>query len=199
MIKLLVATTNIGKLEEIRRIFAATSLQVTLLCLDDFNIKIDCPEDGKTFEENATQKSLFYSKMVPDIYTAADDSGLAVGDLNGAPGVHSARFAGPDATDDQNTAKLLEQLKDCAHRGAKFVTSVCLSKNGEKITSFSGEVKGEIIHRKQGEHGFGYDPVFYYPPLEKTFAQLTAKEKNHISHRARAFQQLRVYLEKSTL
>lgn len=195
MMKLLVATTNKGKLEEIREIFSIGSMEVTLYCLDDFNIKKDCPEEGKTFEENAIQKALCYSKLAPEMYTVADDSGLSVGDLNGAPGVHSARFAGPGAGDDQNTAKLLEQLKDCAHRGAKFVTAVCLARNGEVITTCAGEVKGEILTRKLGEHGFGYDPVFYYPPLEKTFAQLTTKEKNHISHRARAFQQLRVFLE----
>ncbi|MCP5047183.1 MAG: RdgB/HAM1 family non-canonical purine NTP pyrophosphatase [bacterium] len=196
MIKLLAATTNKGKLEEIKDLFDSSSVQIKLYSLSDFNITADCPETGETFAENAAQKSLFYSQMAPDIYTAGDDSGLAVEALNGEPGVYSSRYSGPNATDDKNTAKLLEQLKGIPNRNAKFVTTVCLSKNGQLIATFTGEVKGIIIDERQGNNGFGYDPVFYYPPYKKTFAQLTTEEKNHISHRSQAFEQLKDYFTK---
>jgi XTP/dITP diphosphohydrolase len=191
VIELLAATTNKGKLDEIKHLFAQSNIPLKLYSLRDFNIDIESPETGNTFAENAEMKSLFYSSRVPSIYVAGDDSGLAVEALNGAPGVYSARFSGPDAADDKNTAKLLELLKGADNRSAKFVTAVCLSKNGETIATFSGEVNGIIIDEKRGTNGFGYDPVFFYPPLKKTFAELTTEEKNRISHRARAFEQLK--------
>jgi XTP/dITP diphosphohydrolase len=196
MIELLAATTNRGKLEEIKILFVRSHVDVTLYCLADFNITAQCPEDGQTFAENAAAKAIFYSLMVPGMFTVGDDSGLAVDILKGAPGVYSSRYSGAEATDDKNTSKLLQQLKDIPNRNAKFVTVVCLAKDGNVIASFSGEVVGEIIDERRGDFGFGYDPVFYYPPLKKTFAQLTTVEKNHISHRARAFAQLKDYLKK---
>lgn len=195
MIELLVATKNRGKLKEIEKLFSSSSIRVKLYFLPDFNITVDCPETGETFIENATQKSLFYGKLVPDIYTVGDDSGLAVEALNGEPGIYSSRYSGPGATDEKNIVKLLEQLKNINNRKAKFVTAVCLSKNGQVIQTFTGEVEGIIIDEKRGSGGFGYDPVFYYPPLRKTFAELTTGEKNRISHRASAFQKLKEFLE----
>ena len=190
MFKLLIATTNNGKLEEIRALFEKHSIEAKLYNLKDFDITVNSPETSETFAGNAEQKALFYSRMVPDVYVAADDSGLAVDALDGKPGVHSARYSGPDATDDSNTAKLLNTMKNISNRNARFITAVCLVKNGDVIETFNGEVKGTIIHEKKGSHGFGYDPVFYYAPFEKTFAELTKEEKNGISHRSKAFNQL---------
>jgi len=195
MIELLAATRNRGKLKEIEKLFAGGSIRVKLYFLPDFNISVDCLETGETFIENAIQKSLFYGKLVTDIYTVGDDSGLAVEALNGGPGIYSSRYSGPGATDEKNIVKLLEQLQGIENRKAKFVTAVCLSKNGQVIRTFTGEVEGIIIHEKRGSGGFGYDPVFYFPPLKKTFAELTTEEKNRISHRARAFQKLKEFLE----
>ncbi len=194
--KLLIATTNKGKLEEIEKLFRHGGLDISLHCLRDFGITADCPETGETFEENAARKSQFYSRMVPDMLTAGDDSGLAVDLLDGRPGVHSARYAGLPSDDKKNTRKLLDTLAEETNRTARFVTVVALSRNGAPLESFRGEVEGTIIHEERGSHGFGYDPVFYYPPMEKTFAQLTTEEKNKFSHRARAFRKLLDYLKK---
>ena len=114
--------------------------------------------------------------------------------LNGAPGVYSSRYSGPGATDEKNLLELLEQLRGIENRAAKFVTAVCLSKAGQVIATFSGEAAGILLQERRGSGGFGYDPVFYYPPLKKTFAQLSTAEKNQISHRARAFRQLQEFL-----
>jgi len=195
MLHLLAATKNRGKLKEIEKLFSSSSIRVKLYFLPDFHITVDCLETGKTFIENAEQKSRFYGKLVPDMYTVGEDSGLVVEALNGGPGIYSSRYSGPGATEEKNIVKLLEQLQGIENRKAKFVTAVCLSKNGQVIQTFTGEVEGIIIDEKRGSGGFGYDPVFYYPPLKKTFAELTTEEKNQISHRARAFQKLREFLE----
>lgn len=195
MLDLLAATNNRGKLKEIEKLFAGGSIKVKLYFLPDFHITADCLETGKTFIETATQKSLFYGKLVPDIYTVGDDSGLVVEALYGGPGIYSSRYSGPGATDEKNIVKLMGQLQGIENRKAKFVTAVCLSKNGQVIQTFTGEVEGIIIDEKRGNGGFGYDPVFYYPPLKKTFAELTTEEKNQISHRAQAFQKLKAFLE----
>ncbi len=197
MIEILAATTNRGKVREIEKLFTPSLIQVKLYFLPDFNIMVDCPEAGETFLENAVAKSLFYGKFVPHLYTVGDDSGLVVEALDGGPGIYSSRYSGPDATDEKNIVKLLEQLKGIENRKAKFVTAVCLSRNGQIIKTFTGEVEGIIIDEKRGSGGFGYDPVFFYPPLKKTFAQLSTEEKNRISHRARAFQKLKDFLESS--
>ncbi|MCU0289192.1 MAG: RdgB/HAM1 family non-canonical purine NTP pyrophosphatase [Acidobacteria bacterium] len=201
-LKLLTATRNKGKIKEIERLFAGSSLPVTVHSLTDFNIDTDAPETGATFLENSIEKSLFYSRMVRDIYTVADDSGLVVKALDGRPGVHSARYAaGPDQarSDEKNIEKLLLELNNIPmeNRQAKFVTVITLALNGDVIKSFYGEVKGIILMEKRGTDGFGYDPVFFYPPLQKTFAELSIEEKNKISHRARAFQKLKKYITHS--
>lgn len=200
-LKLLAATKNKGKAKEIERLFAGSSLPIKVYSLADFNIDGDAPETGETFLENSIEKSFFYSRMVKDVYTAADDSGLAVEALEGRPGVHSARYAsgtdpGQPKNDEKNIEKLLLELKDVAmeNRVAKFVTVITLSRNGNVIESFFGEVKGIILKEKRGTGGFGYDPVFFYPPLQKTFGELSTEEKNKISHRAQAFQKLKEFL-----
>ncbi|MGE5343523.1 MAG: RdgB/HAM1 family non-canonical purine NTP pyrophosphatase [Candidatus Omnitrophota bacterium] len=195
MIELLIATKNHGKLIEIERVFADSPIPIKLYYLSDFGISSDCPENGQTFEENATIKSLFYGAFQPNIYTVGDDSGLSVDVLNGAPGVYSARYAGTPSSDERNTAKLLDELTHISNRKAKFVTTVCLSKNNRVIRCFTGEAEGIIIDEKRGTNGFGYDPVFLYPPRHKTFAELTTEEKNQVSHRAKAFHQLKVFME----
>ncbi len=195
MIELLAATFNKGKLKEIESLVAESRVPLKLLALPDFNITERCPEKGSTFMENAEAKSLFYGRFKPDIYTIGEDSGLEVEALNGAPGIHSARFSGHDSTDEKNIHKLLHQLKTIGNRRAKFITALCLSRNGTIIKTFIGEVTGTILHDLRGTNGFGYDPVFYYPLLKKTFAEISTEMKNRISHRARAFSQLIEYFE----
>jgi XTP/dITP diphosphohydrolase len=194
MIELLVASRNLGKLREIEAIFDKDCPEVRLYSLEDFNIGEDCPEKGDTFMENAIAKSLFYGQRASEVYTVGDDSGLAVEALNGAPGVYSSRYSGPGATDEKNLQKLLTEMQGIENRGAKFITMVCLSKEGKVRATFRGEAAGILLRQKQGNGGFGYDPIFYYPPLKKTFAQLSTAEKNRVSHRARAFQQLKDFL-----
>ena len=195
MIELLVATKNQGKLKEIEKLFQDFSSQIKLYCLTDLGIDADCPETGQTFHENAKAKALFYGAHFPHMYTVGDDSGLSVEALGGAPGVYSARFSGPDATDERNIIKLLQELEDVSNPNAKFVTALCLCKDNTVIDYFQGEVEGVIITEKRGSNGFGYDPIFYYPPLQKTFGELTTQEKNLISHRSRAFQELKKFIQ----
>jgi len=194
MIELLIATQNQGKRKELQNLFSQSRIDIKVYCLSDFGIDGDCPEDGQTFMENAIFKSLYYGKYRPGFYIIGDDSGLVVDVLGGEPGVYSARYAGVGAGDQKNTEKLLDALKEKENRRARFVTAICLSKGGQVIETFSGEAEGVIIDEKRGTNGFGYDPVFYYPPLQKTFAQLTTEEKNSVSHRARAFRKLEAYL-----
>ncbi|MDQ1352113.1 MAG: XTP/dITP diphosphohydrolase [Acidobacteriota bacterium] len=203
-LELLAATKNKGKAKEIERLVAGSSLPIKVYSLADFNIYCDAPETGETFYENSREKSLFYSRMVKDVYTIADDSGLVVAALGGRPGIHSARYASGAETDpplpksdEKNIEKLLLELKDIPmeNREAKFISVITLSRNGKVIESFSGEVEGIILTEKKGTGGFGYDPLFFYPPLKKTFAELSTEEKNNISHRARAFQELKDFLD----
>lgn len=191
---LLIATTNSGKIREIETLLKGDFPGLTLFSLPDLNISGECAEDGNTFLENATIKSLYYSGIAKNILTAADDSGLVVEVLHGEPGIHSARYAGDSCDDEKNIEKLLRKLKHEENRKAKFVTEIVLSKNGKMVRSFYGEVEGIILPEKRGSSGFGYDPVFYYPPLKKTFAQLTTLEKNNFSHRANALRKLKTFL-----
>lgn len=194
--RLLLATTNRGKVREIKKILRGLGFKIESLAeYPEFGT---FKERGKTFEENSRGKSLFYSQKYPGL-VLAEDSGLEVEALCGKPGVRSARFAGPKATDNQNISKLLRLLRYIPpeKRQARFVCVATLTQNGRLIKSFKGQVRGKIIATPLGRNGFGYDPVFYYPPLRKTFAQLTAEEKNNISHRGRALRKLRKFLEKS--
>jgi XTP/dITP diphosphohydrolase len=178
-VKLWCATTNAGKLREFRLLSADVEM------LPDMRRIPPSPEDHDTFERNAAQKAIYYSRHASGLLFA-DDSGLEVHALRGAPGVYSARFAGEHATSEQNNALLLERLAGHADRWARFVCVIALAKDGELIQTFRGEVHGEILYVPRGEGGFGYDPLFYYPPFQRGLAQLSDDEKFAISHRGKA-------------
>jgi len=189
--KLIVASNNQHKISEIKKILQ--KLHMDVLSLKDAGIDIEVVEDGETFEENAYKKAKEVFDLVKDAYVLADDTGLMVDAINGAPGVYSARFSGIDATYEQNNAKLLDLLKDTQDkdRGAKFVCVMVLIMGSDRIVKVRGEVKGRILKDTRGENGFGYDPLFYVEEFGKTFAQMSEEEKNSISHRGRALEKLR--------
>lgn len=189
--KLVFATNNHHKLTEIKAILGE---QIEILSLNDINCHVDIPETADTLEGNAKMKAEYiYQHYHLDCF--ADDTGLEVKALNGAPGVFSARYAGEGHDSQANMKKLLEHLKGKTNREAQFRTAICLIENGEEHL-FEGLVKGKIIEEKRGEAGFGYDPVFVPDGYDKTFAELGEDIKNQISHRARAVKKLCDYLKK---
>jgi XTP/dITP diphosphohydrolase len=192
--RLLLATQNPGKIREIRRALEGLSLKV--VGLPDVLPGIAHREKGRTFAENARAKGLFYSRRWPG-WTLAEDSGLEVDALNGAPGVRSARFSSPNPSDEKNNRKVLRLLGSApaAARGARFVCVMVLAREGRIVGEFRGEVRGRIGFAPRGKSGFGYDPLFYYPRLRRTFAELPPEVKNGISHRGRAVRKLRRFLE----
>ncbi len=194
-VKLLLATTNQGKAKEIKIYLKGLPLEI--YSLEEAGLKETFPERGKTFSENARGKSLFYSKNWEGL-TLAEDSGLEIEHLQGAPGVLSARFSGPQATDEKNNQKVLELLKGVPieKRKARFVSYLALARRGEIIREIEEHVKGLIAFEKRGSRGFGYDPLFVFPPLGKTFAELHPEEKNKVSHRGRALKKLKEFLRK---
>lgn len=193
---LLVATTNQGKIKEIKDILS--SLGITVITPPEINLQIEVKEDGATFAENASIKARAWSEA-SGMPALADDSGLCVDALGGRPGVLSARFAGPDADDSDNITLLLESLKGKEDRSARFVCAVALATvTGELITA-GGEYEGVITHEPAGDKGFGYDPVFFDPSSGRTFAQLTPEEKNTRSHRRKALEVLKEKLKASGL
>ncbi len=191
---LLLATRNRGKKREMEGFLRRDGLAVRLLSLDEMGLKGDVPESGETFAENARQKADHYSRL-SGLDTLGDDSGLEVFALGGRPGVHSARYAGEGAGDDARIRKLLAEMREIADRRARFVSAVCISRDGSPLASFEGSVEGEILTAERGAGGFGYDPLFLFPPLGKTFAELPLAEKNKISHRARALAQVREFIQ----
>ena len=150
-------------------------------------------ENGATFEENARLKAAYYSRFAPGPLFA-DDSGLEVDALGGEPGVYSARYAGPNATDDANNRLLLERLGDKQNRTARFVCVIALAEGGEVRQTFRGEVEGEILREARGPGGFGYDPLFYYPPFGCSFGEVDGPEKFDVSHRGKALRAMLRYL-----
>lgn len=192
--RLLLATTNRGKVRELKRLLRGLPLLIE--GLDRYPELGKYRETGKTFEDNSRGKCLFYSQKYPGL-VLAEDSGLEVEALGGRPGVYSARFAGPGATDQKNIKKLLKLLKGLprSKRRASFVCVASLGCSGHIIKSFKGRVRGLILEEPDGQNGFGYDPVFYYPPLGKSFARLRPEEKNLVSHRGRALKKVRRFLE----
>ena len=197
--KILVATTNPGKIAELKALLGA---EIQWLSLSDFEGAAEIEEDGETFAENARKKALGYAKAV-GLWTIADDSGLVVDVLDGAPGVKSARFSGEkdsDRTllDRKNMAKVLELLEDAPKEGrtARFVCHLCLASPEKILIETEGTLEGLINDEPVGENGFGYDPIFFVPHLNKTVAQLTREEKNAISHRGNAIRKLRPLLDK---
>lgn len=190
MIPLYCATGNPGKLREFR--MAAGEL-VEIELLPGFREIPTCIEDGNTFEENAILKGNYYGKHAAGLLFA-EDSGLEVEALGGAPGVYSARFSGPQTTDEANNRLLMERLQGVTVRSARYVCVIALVDGGRLLQTFRGTVAGEIAREPQGSNGFGYDPLFYYPPFGCTFGETKPERKWEVSHRGQAFRKMMDWL-----
>jgi len=192
--KLFLASGNEDKLKEFRVLAAGHGLELELL--PGYASLPEFPEDAPTFAENAAGKALYYSRHAEEM-VFADDSGLVVPALGGAPGVLSARYAGPGASNEQKNAKLLGELrgKEGAERAAYFVCVIAVACRGRACMVVSGRVEGEILEAPRGSGGFGYDPVFFFAELGKSFAELSPGEKNRHSHRGKAFRRMMEVLE----
>ena len=190
---LALATYNKGKKREYELLFK--KLPIEIKALSDFEGKLEFMEEEKTFEEIAAGKALLASKTL-GIPSIADDSGLSVEALNGAPGIYSARYAGKSANDKQNNNKLLKELMGKKNRDAAFICSIAIAKPSGNVITYSGKCSGVILDKPVGFNGFGYDPYFYYPPFKKSFAQLTIEEKSRVSHRGLAMENLKKDLGK---
>ncbi len=184
-------STNPGKLREFALAARASNLtDINIEPLTGLNSEILPPEEtGTSFEENASAKAIYYSGFTPEC-VLADDSGLEVEALHGAPGVYSARYAGPGASDEDNNNLVLHDLGNESHREARFVCVLALARGGRLLTTAHGIVEGEILPAPRGGGGFGYDPLFFYPPLNRSFGELTADEKFAVSHRGKALRAL---------
>jgi XTP/dITP diphosphohydrolase len=184
---IVIATRNRNKVDEIRQILKETDLRI--ISMEDIPSLPEIREDGLTFEENARKKALEIAKLTGRL-TLADDSGLIVDALHGRPGVHSARYAGPDATPQKNNRKLLEELDGVPmkKRTARFVCMIAIARPSGKVDLAEGRCEGLIATELRGKEGFGYDPLFLIPERDMTFAELGPEEKNRISHRAIALQ-----------
>src|SRR5580700_8986364 len=207
--RILIATSNPGKLRD----FAGAALRhgVEIAGVPGFSSLPPVIEDGLTFEANARKKAEAYSRYVPGETVVADDSGLEVDALNGAPGVHSARYAAPDLqnkqphqadanTDDEaNNARLLRELKNVPprRRTGRFVCVLAAARDGKTLATFRGTAEGIILDAPRGANGFGYDPLFCFPQIQKTFAELTAEEKAKYSHRGAAFREFLDWCDRS--
>lgn len=191
--KIFLATGNKHKIDEIKTIFANVK-DVEILSIKD-GIEIpEVVEDGDTFEANSAKKALEIAKFTGMI-TIADDSGLCVDALGGAPGVYSARYSGENATDESNNAKLMEVMKDEKNRKCHFVSVITLGKPDGRAYSFRGEIEGELLCEPKGKDGFGYDPYFYVAEYGKSLAEMP-EIKNRISHRANALKKLEKELDR---
>jgi len=194
MIELVFATNNKNKLKEAEAILPESYL---LLNLDDAGCAGDIPETENTLAGNALLKARYVLEN-SEFSCFADDTGLEVDALNGAPGVYSARYAGLDATSDHNIDKLLKELEGKSQRQARFKTVIALILNGEEHL-FEGSVEGRISEARQGEYGFGYDPIFIPEGYTQSFAEMDSKEKNAISHRGRALEKMRQFLDERSI
>jgi len=201
-VKLYLASANPGKVRELRA--AAQAHGILLEAVPGIQPLPPCVEDGPTFEANARKKARHYSTFTSGL-VFADDSGISVEALGGAPGVRSARFAGPEADDAANNQKLLAELRHVEaasvaragvlpNRAAHYVCVIVLAQKGRVLTTVEGRADGTIIDTPRGSGGFGYDPYFFFPPLGKTFAEITPEEKFTVSHRGAAFRKLLDYL-----
>ncbi|HET7872236.1 MAG TPA: RdgB/HAM1 family non-canonical purine NTP pyrophosphatase [Terriglobales bacterium] len=202
MKRILIATSNQGKLRDFAG--AARPHGITVAAIPNFLSLPIVIEDGATFEENARKKAGEYSVSTPGQIVLADDSGLEVDALNGAPGVHSARYAaeephkaGTNTDDDANNARLLRELAGVPEekRTGRFVCVIAVAKDGRTLATFHGVAEGRILDHLQGSGGFGYDPMFYFPQISKTFAELTPEEKALYSHRGAAFRKFLVWAD----
>jgi XTP/dITP diphosphohydrolase len=205
MRRVLIATSNPGKLRDFAG--AAARHGVEIAGIPDFSSLPPVVEDGLTFEANARKKAEAYGRYVPGETVVADDSGLEIDALKGAPGVHSARYAAdrPDQvdanTDDQaNNARVLRELRDLPpnQRRGRFVCVLAAARDGKTLATFRGTAEGVILDTPRGTSGFGYDPLFYFPQIKKTFAELSAEEKSEYSHRGAAFREFLAWCERSS-
>ena len=190
---LVLATRNEGKISEFKRL--AGDFDIKMMSLKDFGPIPPVLEDGETFEDNAVKKAHFTAKVL-GFPALADDSGLMVKALGGMPGVHSARYAGEGATDEANNLKLLKAMKGTDNRAATFMCVIAIAVPMGPALIYEGTCEGIINQELTGNKGFGYDPLFYYPPLKRTFAELTTEEKNRVSHRGKAMAELKSEFEK---
>jgi XTP/dITP diphosphohydrolase len=200
--RILIATSNPGKLRDFAG--AARACGIDIACLPNFSSLPAVVEDGLTFEANARKKAENYSHCLPGEIVLADDSGLEVDALGGAPGVHSARYAADaphlveNNTDDQaNNARLIRELRGIPpeKRTGRFVCVIAAARDGLTLAVFHGVAEGFILDTPRGSNGFGYDPLFYFPPIQKAFAELTAEEKAQYSHRGAAFRKFLEWYE----
>ncbi len=185
---LIIASRNTGKTAEIRELLSG--FPITIKNLDDFGPIPEVEEDGQTFDENAYKKASFTARVLGHP-ALADDSGLVVDALNGAPGVLSARYAGPDATNEDRSRKLLQEMEGVTNRKAAFECVISIAVPTGPALTYEGRCEGTIAKSPEGVNGFGYDPIFFYPPLKKTFAELTREEKGRVSHRGKALEEFR--------
>ena len=190
---LVIATRNKGKKQEIKGLLK--DFPVVIKNLDDFGPIPHLEEDGDTFDENAYKKASFAARVL-GLPALADDSGLIVEALDGAPGIHSARYAGENATDEQRYLKLLDDMKGESNRKAAFECVISIAVPTGPALTYEARCEGLIAKEPAGSNGFGYDPVFFYTPLNKTFAQITREEKNRISHRGKALGELKSEFDK---
>ncbi|MBT8372266.1 MAG: XTP/dITP diphosphatase [Desulfobacterales bacterium] len=193
LMTLVIATSNRGKSAEIRDLL--TGFPIKIKDLDDFGPIPPVVEDGNTFDENAYKKASFVAKVL-GLPALADDSGLVVDALEGAPGIYSARYAGDKATDRQRYTKLLKEMKGITNRKAAFECVISIAVPIGPALTYEARCEGLIAEKPAGKNGFGYDPIFYFPPLKKTFAELTREEKSRISHRGKALHELREEFDK---
>ena len=190
---LVIATRNKGKTEEIKSLLK--SYPVEIKNLDDFGPIPEVVEDGDTFDDNAYKKASFTAKVLG--YPAlSDDSGLVVEALDGRPGVHSARYCGEEASDEERSLKILEEMTGVENRTAAFECVISIAVPTGPALTYEGRCEGVITEKAAGENGFGYDPIFFYPPLKKTFAEMTREEKNQVSHRGKALKEVGDEFEK---
>lgn len=203
MRRILIATSNAGKLRDFAGAAKLHGIEVS--GLPDFASLPAVIEDGTTFEANARKKAEFYSRSVPAYVVLADDSGIEIDALNGAPGVHSARYAAEEphkvesnSDDEENNARVLRELSGVPpqRRTGRFICVVAAARNGSTLATFRGEVEGIILDEPRGTGGFGYDPLFYFPPIEKAFAELSPEEKAQYSHRGAAFRKFLEWCDK---
>jgi XTP/dITP diphosphohydrolase len=191
--RVLIASSNKGKLRDFAAVASLHGVEVDLI--PNFAMLPIAVEDGETFEENARKKAEHYSRYLTGELVLADDSGLAVDALNGAPGVRSARYASAgdeedgNSDDDANNAKVLHEMKDVPDqkRTARFMCVIAVARDGKTVATFHGKAKGVLLRELRGAGGFGYDPMFYFLELKKTFAELSPTEKAAVSHRGQAF------------
>lgn len=190
---LVLATTNKNKVKEFQEMVG--DFPVEIKSVADFGPIPECIEDGETFDDNAYKKALHTAKIL-GLPAIADDSGLVVEALNGAPGVYSARYAGENATDEDNCQKLLKEMAGQKNRKAAFKCVLSIAVPSGPALTYEGSCEGTILEEKRGESGFGYDPLFYFEEFDKSFAQCNSEEKNRVSHRGKALAQVRDEFDK---